>query len=144
MGDEPALGLTLDRLAFRERPLRDEEDFPPVPQHQLMNPPHRPLVERPQCRPEVRHALNRFPHRIFTPAALEPCLRIHSCMRVRACLSFLFFLGIADMLAAFAAAASGGRRRPEEPDLVFSEHTREIREHAVHVEAYAQGHLGKV
>ena len=134
--DEPSLRLALDGLPFRERPLRDEEDLPPVPQHQLVNPAHRARVERPQRRPEVRNALDRLPDGVLAPASIAPRFRLG---RPGGRLPFLFLLGVARDVAAPATGARA-RRRAEEPDLVLPERAREIGEHAVHVETYTQRH----
>ena len=105
--DQPALGLALYGLAFRERPLGDEEDLPPVAQHQLVNPAHRALLERPQRRPEIGRGFNRLPDRVFAAPAVAAGLGVG--LRLpRAGLALFFLLRIARRLAALAARTLAG------------------------------------
>ena len=137
--DKPALRLALDRVSFGTWTLGDEEHFPSMPQHQLVDSRDCALVERLQRLPEVRGGLNRVPDGVAAPAGsaraqlrrpVRP-IAVAVLLGIRTLLGLFFFLRL-------EGAEAGTWSEEAVLDLVTRE--AEVGEHAVHVEGDAEGH----
>src|SRR5262245_27643492 len=75
---EPTLRLALNRLTGCRWPLRDEDHFPPAPQHLRVQLSYRGRIGRLQRRPEVWGRANAVPNGAATTALLFAGSRVRT------------------------------------------------------------------